>query len=191
MASDVSTRELLSQKSLNEGNDVKKKLFDELILTTMKKYYLGSDIGNPDLSGIDYICAFVNGDIRAVTRDNNLRERVMKIGLNNDDISRIIENSAVANTEYALDNYIKMVMLNEMIRCSYERFPGRGNVAVNEYIYTGRSISITNSVGRARILTKTLRPEDINDLFQSLGVTNLDEYIKYYYKNDKMRYERR
>ena len=44
----------------------------------MKKYYLGSDKGNPDLSGIDYICAFLNGDIRAVTRDNNLRERALK-----------------------------------------------------------------------------------------------------------------
>lgn len=193
VASDVNKRRMIGQNKVDNEVDEKKQLFDELILTTMKKYPLGYDADNRSMSGYDYISDFVfGGNIRAVTRDNDLRMRVEKAGLNDGDIWGIIYNSGIiGNGEKGLYNYVKMVMLNEIIRCSEIRFPGQGKDVVNEFIYTDRLNCITNRVGRARNLAKTLRAADIKNFFQDLGVDYLDDYMQYYYNSENLGYGRR
>lgn len=164
----------------------KEELFKEYILTTLKKYPKGFDDSDPEYSGLDYIMNFINGNINGVTRDNNLRERVRN-NLTVNDIANILINNHIpgANLNQKLNIYVKMTMLNEMIRCSNIKFPNRGLDQVNEFIKTGSLRFITGSVDNARNLAKTLGPEGINILFRSVGVPNIYRYAEEFLEGKK------
>ena len=53
------------------------------------------------------------------------------------------------------------------------------------YIEKGKSTYITNSIDNARCLTKSLSPNDIKRLFKELNVSDINEYVMYYYNGDK------
>ena len=169
----------------------KEDLLKELILTTMKKYPKGYDKDNPFYSGFDFLSNVFKGNISGVTRTNNLRERVLK-NLSLNDIVDIANSHFIdgKNNFEVCMNYAKMIILNEMIRCSEERFPGYGTEQVKNYIDSGRLSYITEKVGSARSLAKSLNPEMIQKLFYDFGVCDVDEYASNYYDyslNDRVR----
>ena len=157
----------------------KEELFKEYVLTTLKKYPLGFDDKNPEKSGLDYIISFLNGNINGVTRENNLRERV-KNNLTPNDVANILNSNYIPGTDLnqKLNTYIKMTMLNEMIRCSEISFPNQGLDLVNKFITNGSLIYITNHIDGARNLAMTLGPEGINILFRHIGVPNIYCYAE-------------
>ncbi len=164
----------------------KEELLKEYILTTMKKYPKGFDGNDQERSGLDFIILFINGNFNGVTRDNNLRERVRK-NLTVSDIANILINNHIpgANLNQKLNIYVKMTMLNEMIRCSNIKFPNQGLDAVNKFIETGSWQYITQSIDNARNLAKTLGPEGINNLFRSVGVPNIYRYAEEFLEGKK------
>lgn len=190
LASDVNARANVSHM-FNQKED-KRNLLDELILTTMKKYPLGYDRHKLHISGWNYIISYLNGNINAVTRDNNLRLRV-KDNLKKKDVFEIVNNSGIIgnNITEKLSNYTKMVMLNEMIRCLAVRNPRCVVSNIREFIKTNDFTLITNSVDQARRLAFSMQANDIKEFFKELGVTSIDEYIEYYYNKKENEYRRR
>ena len=170
------------------ATDDKTELFHEFILTTVKKYPKGFDEKHKEISGIDYLNSYFKGYTTAVTRDNGLRDRVTK-NLSVDDINQIVFNSGiVGNTiEIKRRKYIKMVLLNELIRCSIVKYGPNGFWQVQSYIDEGKKSYITYSVDKARIITETLSPQEIKKLLSDLNVNNISEYMQYYYSNTKKR----
>ena len=169
---------------INYQREDKKELLKEFILTTMKKYPLGFDINNPNLSGINYIISYLNGDINSISEENNLRYRVSNL-LKSSDIKSIISSSIIPlfdnNYNYQVYYYIYAMMLNEIIRCTEIRFPGSSIQYINEYIRTGNLNLITDKIDNARNLAKTLTPNIISSLFNYLGIQTINDYINYYY----------
>lgn len=169
---------------INYQREDKKELLKEFILTTMKKYPLGFDINNPNLSGINYIISYLNGDINSISEENNLRYRVSNL-LKSSDIKSIISSSIIPlfdnNYNYQVYYYIYAVMLNEIIRCTEKRFPGSSIQYINEYIRTGNINLITDKIDNARNLAKTLTPNIISSLFNYLGIQTINDYINHYY----------
>ena len=106
-----------------------------------------------------------------------------------DDINQIVFNSGiVGNTiEIKRRKYIKMVLLNELIRCSIVKYGPNGFWQVQSYIDEGKKSYITYSVDKARIITETLSPQEIKKLLSDLNVNNISEYMQYYYSNTKKR----
>lgn len=176
-----------STNLLKDNND-KVELFNEVILTTMRKYPRGCDKKDRDVSGYDYLNAFFNGNILGVTRDNNLRDRVIK-NLSVNDVNELVFNSGIVGDtmEAKRWNYVKMVMLNEMIRCSTVRFGKKGFQQVQAYVNSGKLDYITNSVDGARIIAKTLNPQEIINLLSDLGVNSISDYMDYYFNNGRKR----
>ena len=172
---------------VNKKYEGKKALFDEYIITMMKKYQRGYDKFYSSASGFDFIHHYLNGNIDGVTRNNNLRNRVSG-NLDINDVYQIIRDSGLTGTIHDIDNYIRIVMLNEIIRCSEIKFSNDGQSQVQEYIDSGNNIYITNSVGHARVLTYSLSSDEIKKLFADLGVRNIEEYMRNYYNiNDNMK----
>lgn len=167
----VNMEEVHNNYNLGERGN-KQELFNELILTTMKKY---SD-------GYAYLGNFFDGNIMGVTRTNNLRERVAN-NLSLNDVREIVLDSQLPGYSYEekLVNYVEVVMLNEMIKCSSKKFPGHGLGQVSEFIYSNNNVYITNSVGEARRLSYNLDASRIKSLFKRLGVRDVYEYGSSYY----------
>jgi len=165
----------------------KEQLFKELILVTMKKYPKGYDRENPNVSGFDYIFDFLYGNIRAVTRDNNLRNRVSQ-NLNMEDIYNIINNSGVVgnNLKDKVSNYVKKVMLDEVIRCMDIRSQDSGRTNIDRFMRTNNSSYITNKVDNARRLVYTLDAEMMRTFLVEHGVVNIFDYINQYYNVDNV-----
>ena len=162
----------------------KRSLLDEFILTTMKKFPPGCNERNPQESGYDYVDGYLNGSQGCVTRKRNLRDRVSK-NLQPSDIYQIVEDSHMPGNDIhaQVENYIKMTMLNDMIKSSDIRFPGCGIDIVNDYISTGGKNCITSAVGKARELTKSLKPSDVKQLFSDFGVSDINQYAEKYYQS--------
>ena len=94
------------------------------------------------------------------------------------------QNNIPGNTNIDIIlNYIKTTILNEIIKCCEIRNPGYGILQVQEYLNSGSLKFITEGVGNTRTLAKNLDPNMIHNLFINLGVQNIEEYVKYYYKN--------
>lgn len=169
----------------------KESLFQELILTTMKKYPLGSNSDYPNLSGFDYLYSFLKGNKKAITRDNNLRERV-NAQLSVEDVYNIVYSSGVLGDtiDQKLTNYIKMVMLNDIIRCMESRRGVNTVSNIKEFMRTNNPIYITNKIGNARKLVFTFQGKDMSSFLSGLGC-GIEEYIEYYYKKNSSGYERR
>lgn len=188
VARDVNKRRMFGKNEVNNEFDEKKQLFDELILVTMKKYPMGYDEDYPNMSGLDYINNFVfDGYIGSVTRDNNLRSRIKEANLKKEDVFSILENSGIVgdNIRNKFNNYIKMIMLNEMIRCSTIKFGDCGILQIDDFIKTNSLEYITYSVGKARNLAETLDGSEIKNFLADLGVRDIFEYQEIYYNNDK------
>ena len=181
----LSTNDINKLFTSNVSED-KEELFKELILTTLKKYPKGFDDNDPELSGLDYIMHFLRGNINGVPRDNNLRDRV-KNNLTSDDIVNLLNVNHIPGVDLSqkLNIYVKMIMLNEMIRCSEIRFPNHGLDQVNEFINTGNLKFITGNVDNARNLAKTLGPDGIDVLFRSVGVPDIYRYAEVYFTDTK------
>ncbi|MEE3344082.1 MAG: hypothetical protein VZS44_08350 [Bacilli bacterium] len=160
----------------------KNDLFNEVILVMTKKYPLGFDKNEKSLSGIDFVYSFLRGNIKAITRDNDLRGRVKKNLSVNDcfDVVREIDIPVSDNKKMYI--YIKMVILNDIISSMKLRFSNNALSNIEEYINTGDSKWITRN-GGARDLAVTLTARDIKQLFIELNVKNLDEYVEKYYNN--------
>lgn len=168
----------------DEKNSSKESLFQECILAMMKKYPLGSDPKHPNISGVDYIFSYLKGSKIAITRDNNLRERVSS-ELSIQDIYDIVSYSGIFgnNIKEKINNYIKMVMLNEIISCMSIRMGNNMISNINEFIRTNDSLYITNKVGNARILAYTFSGTDMRIFLANLGVRGIEEYISKYYRD--------
>ena len=164
----------------------KKELLKELILTTMKKYPIGYDETNKNLSGLDNIFSFMNGYIDTITEENNLRQRVNN-QLTGQDIMDIISNSNIplynSDVNSQIYYYICAIMLDEIIKCTSQKFPGQEKQYINAFMQTGDLKLITGEVGNARALAKTLQPHLINSLFAYLSIKSIDEYMNNYYGN--------
>lgn len=167
---------------VNDNDKDKVELFNELILTTMKKYPMGYDEEHPNYSGFNYILAFLKGDTRGVTRDNGLRNRV-KESLKSEDVYDIVKNSGVIGEDDAqqLYNYIKVVMLNDVISMMKIRFPNNYINNINKFIETNNERYITDSIGNARQLVITMDSSVINKLFSDLYIKDIYEYMDRYY----------
>lgn len=165
-----------------------KELFDEFILETMKKYPIGYDPNNKNISGYDYINKFLNtNNYRAVTRNNGLRMR-MQENLNNQDCIKIILNSNVPgnNVEEIKINYIQITMLNAIIQACMIKYPTNYLLSLNRFLTTGNPNFISAKINKARYLAFTLNNQQINQLFQRLNVHSFEEYIDMYYNcNEK------
>ena len=177
-------KERLTRRIIN--NDVlyddKEQLFNEFILTTMKKYPKGFDAENPEYCGFDYISTYISGNIRGVTRDDNLRERISQ-DLSVQDIYAIVNRSGIVgnNVDEKLWNYVKMVMLNEVIRCMSLRMPENFMGNLYTFLRSNNFSQITNSVGNARRLCYTMDASMMKEFLQTLGVRDISEYISNYY----------
>ena len=171
--------------------DSKEELFQELILKTLKKFPLGYDKNEPDISGMNYIYSFLNGNINAVTRDDNLRQRVSQ-NLSLSDIEAIIYNSGVLGNDAGdkLDNYIRMVVLNDIIHCMTIKWPDNVVANIEEFMLTNDCRYITSKVGKARNLARTFQGTEMQKFLTQLGVSGINEYIQRYYKNNSNSYER-
>lgn len=167
---------------VNDNNKDKVELFNELILTTMKKYPMGYDKKHPDYSGFNYILTFLIGDISGVTRDNGLRDRV-KESLKPEDTYEIAKNSGIIgeNSKQQLFNYIKVIMLNDVISMMKIRFPSSYLNNINHFIKTNDRRYITDSVGKARQLVITMDSSVVNKLFSDLYIKDIYEYMDHYY----------
>lgn len=162
----------------------KEELFKEVVLTTMMKYPKGFDQNNLEYSGFNFIDNYLNGNIKGITRDNNLRERVKSCLTPNDVFSLAIESGMTGKSNYDIVmNYVKTIILNEIIKCSETRFPNHGLDQVQAYLRNGRQTCITESVGKARTLAKNLNPNMIYELFTQLGVQDIYQYAQHYYKD--------
>jgi hypothetical protein len=166
--------------------NIKEELFNEFILTTMKKYPLGYDENNKSISGYNFIKGFLCGNINCVTRDRNLRERV-RTGLSVDDIEDIVDSKNIPGVSFddKVYKYIQIIMLNYMIKCTEIRF-GSYSSNINSFIRKKDKMYITNKVGGAREIAKTLDGMQIRKLFYSLGVGDLGDYVKNYYDDEKI-----
>lgn len=177
--------------SSNNMVEDKEELFKEFILTTMKKYPLKYDKSKPNLSGFDYIINYINGNENAVTRDNNLRDRVNN-NLSKYDIYDIVDKSGINgnNIGNKVNNYIKKVMLDDIIKSMKQKYPNnylnnlRGFLAKDDLGY------ITSN-GKARYLAKTMRANDLRRFMYDMGVNNIEEYINKYYNEEENRRMRR
>lgn len=167
---------------VNDNNKDKVELFNELILTTMKKYPKGYDPGYPNYSGLNYLNSFLNGNFKAVTRDNDLRNRVHN-NLKPDDVYAIVNDSGVVgeNSQQQLYNYIKIVMLNDVISKMKVRFPNCYINNIERFIRTNDKKYITNSIGNVRKLVITMDSAVIRKLFSDLYVKDIYEYMERYY----------
>ncbi len=173
------------QNKYRANSEDKEELFKEAILTTMKKYSRGFDKNYPERSGYDFLNAFLDGNIDGITRDNNLRNRIRE-NLSLEDTLLIAKKSEIpgkSNRDIVM-NYVKTVMLNEIVKCSEEKFPGYGIAQLQEYLITGQLKYITESLGNARTIAKNLNPTEIYNLFAELGVSDIYQYIDYFYKNN-------
>lgn len=177
-------------KDINQGYNEEDKvsLFNEVIITTMKKYYLGHSESDPEHSGLDNIYQFLRGYRDCVTRDNNLRNRVSVTFKTVDELYDIINSSGIVGDDIytKATNYIYMIMLNEIIRCMEIRFPGNFYENLERFMEEDNLSLITNSVGNARRLACTLNGMTMRKFLDDLGVKDIYEYIdNYYVKNDK------
>lgn len=169
----------------------KEELLKEVIITMMKKYYKGYDINNPEKSGIIQILLFLNGNIKAITNDNNLRERV-KNNLTVDDILSLATEAGIAgqSNKDIIINYINTIILNEIIKCLEIKKPNKGITQIQKYLKSGNLRFITKKIGEARTLAKYLSPNKIQELFINLGVHDIYQYSKDYYKNKSIYIQR-
>lgn len=181
-----------SFKEDNEYTEIldKDSLFSEFILTTMKKYPLGYDEKNPNVSGFNYIYSYLKGNDKAVTRENNLRERINN-NLSKEDIYSIInKNSINGNTlDEKVLNYINMIVLNDIISSMMKRFPNTYIINLKKFMISNDFKLITNSVGNARKLVHTMDASEIKKFLNSINVCDIEEYINKYYsfKNEENR----
>jgi len=164
----------------------KEALFNEMILTMMKKFYKGYDNTKPWLSGIDYIRQYLNGNIKAITRDNGLRDRVEK-DLSSGDIASILLSSGVSgkNLNEQLENYINKVMLDEIIRCSCVRLGDDGITQVERFMAVNDLSLITNRIGQARELAKTMDAERMRNYLNSIGYSSVSQYYYSLEENER------
>lgn len=187
------TAEVIMASYNNDNNmaSEKEELFKEFILTTMKKYPLGYDKSSPNKSGWDYIISYINGYNSSVTRDNDLRKRVNQ-NLSRVDIYDIADKSGIMGENLAnkVNNYIKKVMLDDIIKSMKERMP-------NDYVNNLRGFLIEDNLnyitsnGKARDLATTFRAGDMRRFMYDMGVNNIEEYInKYYYEEENRRMKR-
>ena len=176
------------ETNISDDLDYKKKLFDEIIIVTMKKYPKGYDKQHPEMSGINNLKTFFRGDIKGIIEDYDLRDRV-KGYLTVSDIDQIVFNYDIPGESIVdkRDNYIKIVMLNEIIRCSIVRFGKNGANSIRRFLETGDENYITYSVDKARCIVRTLSDKKIKILLSDLGVSSIEEYMKYYYNNNGKR----
>lgn len=173
-----------SYNSTKNVQEDKEELFNEVILTTMKKYHKGYNPNEPERDGFNYLEHFLNGNLNGITRDKNLRTRVQNNLSLEDTLMIAKQNNIPGNTNIDIVlNYIKTTILNEIIKCCEIRNPGYGILQVQEYLNSGSLKFITEGVANARTLAKNLDPNMIHNLFINLGVQNIEEYVKYYYNN--------
>lgn len=179
------------EKASSEDNS-KEELLKEFILTTMKKYPRGYDKKKTDVSGLQYILSYLNGNDKSVTRDHDLRNR-MKNEISRDEIWQIINSSGIMGNDIVIKlvNYVKVVMLNDIISSMNQRMPHCAIANIEKFMRTNQLSLITNSVGNARQLAKTLKGPAIMEFLQSLGMKDLNEYIENYYVAKNYGYGRR
>lgn len=169
----------------------KQSLLNEWILVTMKKYYKGSPAGKGFL-GKDLILDYLkSGYVYAITSENDLRNRVSK-NLKPEDILGIMESSVIykksADFNENVDNYINMIMINDIIRCLNVYESTIINSSFEQYMISGDSKCITRFVGSKEKLDGLLVTLDGNTLrkfFSDLGVNNIEEYIEGYCSDKK------
>ena len=173
----------------NKDINPKEKLFQEMILTMMKKYPLGCDEEHKNISGYSYIMSFLkNGNRKAITRDNNLRNRVSE-NLNLNDIAKIVDCNIDDNLIFLLNVniYIKMTMLNDIISSMKMKFPKDFVSRLKMFLSSNDSLYITRN-GGARQLAKTLQAYEIRNFFGQLGdVVGIEDYIFKYYDENNVR----
>jgi len=181
-----------NRPQIRNNTDLKEGLVQEFILTTMKKYPLGSDPNYPDVSGYQYIYAYLKGNDKAVTRDNDLRNR-MKLFISRDEFYQIIKNSGVPgrNIDELVDNYIKKTMLDDIICSMMEKMPDCAILNIQQFMKENRLNLITNSVRQARMLAKSFSGREMYEFLNKMGVQSLEEYITQYYVDENMEYNRR
>ena len=173
--------------SNNNVKEDKESLFKEFILVTMKKYFLGYDKKEPNKSGWAYIVSYINGKKEAVTRDCNLRERV-NTNLSREDIYDIVNNSGIiGNNIYdKINNYIRKVMLDDIIKSMKERMPDNYITNLNGFL-SNNNLKYITSNGEARYLAKTMRANDMRRFMYDMGVNSIEEYINKYYNEEENR----
>lgn len=169
----------------------KEELFKEFILITMKKYPVGHNKRQPNLSGFDYIISYLNGNLKAVTRDKNLRERVSN-NLSPFDVYDIVINSGIIgnNMGNMLNNYIKKVMLDDIIKSMLESMPNNYVRNLESYLSDNNLGHITSN-GMAGELAMTMRADDMRRFMYDMGVNSIEEYINKYYNNNEDRRKKR
>lgn len=167
----------------------KEELFDDVILTTMKKYPMGYDKDNKNISGYNYINSFLKGNYRGITRDKGLRDKV-KNNLSQEDCFEIVSDNIPGNNiNKKMYNYIRVIMLNNIIDSIVSKYSYKGFLMIKKYIRTGNIVSITKN-GGARTLATSLKASDIRDLFRELNVSDLDEYLESYYNLSDSRHRK-
>ena len=166
--------------NLDDIDSSKESLFEEFIIQMMRKYPLGYDRNHSDVSGYHYILSYLNGNNNSITRDNNLRGRIIN-NLSSDDIILLLGSSGVSGNDIyeMLHNYINIVIFKYIVNTIEVVHPGCVCFAINNYISSCDSCFITRTNG-ARRLIANLKPKDIEVVFQELGVKNIDDYVKKY-----------
>lgn len=179
-------------EDVSSKENTKEDLLKEFILTTMKKYPRGYNLQKVNSSGLQYIISYMNGNDKSITRDHDLRNR-MKNGISRDEIWQIINSSGIIGDDpvIKLINYVKVVMLNDIISSMNQRMPHCFISNIEEFMMTNQLSLITNSVGHARQLAKSLNGSAIKEFLQNLGMRDLNEYIKNYYIENNHGYGRR
>ena len=117
--------------------------------------------------------------------NKRLYNDVINSGIDANICCDIAKNSQFStNDNSIMYNYVRKVMLNNIVDAMYKKFGNSGIDNINFYIANGNNKYITR-LNNARSLTDVFNNNDIVNFFNDIGVDNIYDYADIGYFNNR------